>query len=331
MPKLLSDEQICEYQQDGLVFPIPVLSAAEVATARAALEELAAALGGHAEIARLRHLQLFHRWVQDLVLHPRVLDAVEDESGAIVLSYRKAKRQKEWEDVIAKHKEGDVVAGAVTRKIKGGLLVNIGVNVFLPASQVDIRRPPDIADYIGKTIECKILKIDEARRNIVVSRRKLIDRVMLRRMRPGSVLVANAERYQYAGAWGEVLSVAAQARGIAGLVIDGAVRDIEAITQRRFPVFSRGLAIGACKKEKIGTLNEPIDLGGVTVRSGDIVVGAGDGVVILDSQTIEQVLQAGIARRERESEIFHQLNQGKTTIEILNLPRWDRHGRKPGQ
>ena len=66
-------------------------------------------------------------------------------------------------------------AGMVTRKIKGGLLVNIGVNVFLPASQVDIRRPPDIADYIGKTIECKILKIDEARHNIVVSRRKLIE------------------------------------------------------------------------------------------------------------------------------------------------------------
>jgi small subunit ribosomal protein S1 len=104
-----------------------------------------------------------------------LLDAVEDESGAIVLSYRKAKRQKEWETIIDKHKEGDVVSGMVTRKIKGGLLVNIGVNVFLPASQVDIRRPPDIGDYIGKNIECKILKIDEARRNIVVSRRKLIE------------------------------------------------------------------------------------------------------------------------------------------------------------
>jgi small subunit ribosomal protein S1 len=104
-----------------------------------------------------------------------LLDAVEDESGAVVLSFRKAKRQKEWEQVIEKHKEGDVVSGAVTRKIKGGLLVNIGVNVFLPASQVDIRRPPDIADYIGKNIECKILKIDEARRNIVVSRRRLIE------------------------------------------------------------------------------------------------------------------------------------------------------------
>src|SRR5579871_2074295 len=104
-----------------------------------------------------------------------LLDAVEDEGGAIVLSYRKARRQKEWEDVIAKHKEGDVVAGLVTRKIKGGLLVNIGVNVFLPASQVDIRRPQSIDEYIDRTIECVILKIDEQRRNIVVSRRQLIE------------------------------------------------------------------------------------------------------------------------------------------------------------
>ncbi len=123
-----------------------------------------------------------------------LLDSVEDESGAIVLSYRKAKRQKEWEHIIEKHKEGDVVSGQVTRKIKGGLLVNIGVNVFLPASQVDIRRPPDIGDYIGKTIECKILKIDEARRNIVVSRRKLIEdqredmkKKLLSEIEPGQV------------------------------------------------------------------------------------------------------------------------------------------------
>jgi small subunit ribosomal protein S1 len=71
--------------------------------------------------------------------------------------------------------EGDVVTGLVTRKIKGGLLVDIGVNVFLPASQVDIRRPHDIGEYIGKEIKCLVLKIDEARRNIVVSRRSLIE------------------------------------------------------------------------------------------------------------------------------------------------------------
>ncbi|MCZ2341026.1 MAG: 30S ribosomal protein S1 [Bacteroidales bacterium] len=104
-----------------------------------------------------------------------LLETVEGEDGTIALSYRKAKRQKEWEAILAKHREGDVVSGGVTKKIKGGLLVNIGVNVFLPASQVDIRRPADIGDFIGRNIECMILKIDEARRNIVVSRRKLIE------------------------------------------------------------------------------------------------------------------------------------------------------------
>jgi small subunit ribosomal protein S1 len=104
-----------------------------------------------------------------------LVEATEDESGAMVLSYRKARRQKQWEEVIAKHQEGDVVSGPVTRKIKGGLLVNIGVNVFLPASQIDVRRIPDIGLLIGKTIECKILTIDQARRNIVVSRRQLIE------------------------------------------------------------------------------------------------------------------------------------------------------------
>jgi small subunit ribosomal protein S1 len=104
-----------------------------------------------------------------------LLEAVQDENGSVVLSYRKAKRQQEWERIIQKHKEGDTVSGVVTRKIKGGLLVNIGAHVFLPASQVDIRRPSDIGNFIGKTIDCKILVIDQERRNIVVSRRQFIE------------------------------------------------------------------------------------------------------------------------------------------------------------
>jgi small subunit ribosomal protein S1 len=104
-----------------------------------------------------------------------LLEEFEDSIGLIVLSKRKADRVREWEKVIATHNEGDIVKGPVVRKIKGGLLVNIGVNVFLPASQVDVRRPSDIADYIGQEIECMILKIDETRRNIVVSRRRLIE------------------------------------------------------------------------------------------------------------------------------------------------------------
>ena len=104
-----------------------------------------------------------------------LLEEIEDEFGLIILSKRKADRIREWEEVIENHAEGDIVTGEVLRKIKGGLLVNIGVNVFLPASQVDIRRPHDIGAFVGQDIECVILKIDETRRNIVVSRRKLIE------------------------------------------------------------------------------------------------------------------------------------------------------------
>src|SRR6187431_831320 len=101
----------------------------------------------------------------------------QDDRGMIVLSKRKAEKIEKWMKVMETVHENDVVSGLVTRKIKGGLLVDIGVNVFLPASQVDIRRPHDIGDYIGRTIQCKVLKIDEARRNIVVSRRALIETI----------------------------------------------------------------------------------------------------------------------------------------------------------
>jgi small subunit ribosomal protein S1 len=102
--------------------------------------------------------------------------ALEEQRGMITLSKRKARRIEDWLKVMESVHENDVVTGYVTRKIKGGLLVDIsGVNVFLPASQVDIRRPPDIGDYCGRAIQCLVLKIDEARRNIVVSRRALIE------------------------------------------------------------------------------------------------------------------------------------------------------------
>jgi len=102
--------------------------------------------------------------------------ALEEQRGLITLSKRKARRIEDWLRVMESVHENDVVTGFVTRKIKGGLLVDIsGVNVFLPASQVDIRRPRDIGDYCNRCIQCLVLKIDEARRNIVVSRRALIE------------------------------------------------------------------------------------------------------------------------------------------------------------
>lgn len=104
-----------------------------------------------------------------------MLESFEDDTGLIQISKRKADRIRGWEKIVTKYKEGDVVKGKVIRKIKGGLLVDIGIPIFLPASQIDIKPPGEIAEYIGKEVTCKILKIDEIQQNIIVSRRKLIE------------------------------------------------------------------------------------------------------------------------------------------------------------
>jgi small subunit ribosomal protein S1 len=104
-----------------------------------------------------------------------LLEDVEGDTGLVKISKRKADRIINWEAIMKSKKEGDPVSGKVTKKIKGGLLVDIGVPVFLPASQVDIRRPGEISDWIGRHIDAMILKIDEERRNIVISRRKMIE------------------------------------------------------------------------------------------------------------------------------------------------------------
>lgn len=109
------------------------------------------------------------------------LEGLDDQEGMLELSKRRADRIRGWERIIATHNEGDVIKGPVVRKIKGGLLVDIGIHVFLPASQIEIRRAGDINHYIGKEVEARIIKIDEARMNIVVSRRKLLEESRERR------------------------------------------------------------------------------------------------------------------------------------------------------
>ena len=104
-----------------------------------------------------------------------VLEEIEDENGIVKLSKRKADRIRGWEKVLETHKEGDIVEGIGLRRIKGGILVDIGVPAFLPASQIDVRRPADVSQFMGKIVRAEILKIDEPRRNIVISRRSLLE------------------------------------------------------------------------------------------------------------------------------------------------------------
>ena len=109
-----------------------------------------------------------------------LVEEIESETGLIQVSKRRADRILNWKRIVETTHEGDDVKGRVLRKIKGGLLVDIGVPVFLPASQVDIRRPADIGEFIDQHIEAKILKIDTERRNIVISRRKLLEEARAR-------------------------------------------------------------------------------------------------------------------------------------------------------
>jgi 4-hydroxy-4-methyl-2-oxoglutarate aldolase len=143
---------------------------------------------------------------------------------------------------------------------------------------------------------------------------------------PGVVIVADIGSYLLAGAWGEVLTVAAQAKGIAGLAVNGAVRDISAIASRGFAVFSRGLAIGACTKERFGALRIPIQFGGVAVRPGDIIIGDADGLVVVEQEHAKEVYLAAAARQQRETEIMGELQNGRTTVELLNLPGFPHSG-----
>ncbi len=106
-----------------------------------------------------------------------LLEGIDDESGMLLISKRKADKVRGWERLVTQYHEGDTIKGKAVRKIKGGLLVDVGVPVFLPASQVDLRRTIDIEELIGKEIACKILKIDTERRNVVVSRRRLLEEV----------------------------------------------------------------------------------------------------------------------------------------------------------
>lgn len=103
------------------------------------------------------------------------LDQAEGDDGQIVLSREKARRQREWEFIANNCVEGSIVKGKIIRKVKGGLMVDIGMEAFLPGSQIDNKRIKNLDDYIGETFDFKILKINTERKNIVVSRRELLE------------------------------------------------------------------------------------------------------------------------------------------------------------
>lgn len=115
---------------------------------------------------------------EEVVLGNKVevyLDQTEGEDGQIVLSREKARKFRQWEHIVKNCKEGSIVKGKVIKKVKGGLMVDIGMEAFLPGSQIDNKRIRNLDDFVGKTYDFKILKINIERKNIVVSRRELLE------------------------------------------------------------------------------------------------------------------------------------------------------------
>ncbi len=135
----------------------------------------------------------------------------------------------------------------------------------------------------------------------------------------GSVLVVDVGRTPARGYWGEVLTTAAQARGLVGLVIDGCVRDVDALAAHGFPVFSTGIALPGATKNLPGTVGAPVVVGGAPVGAGDWLVGDIDGVVVVPAGHLDQVLAAGRERAAKEVGFFAALKDGDTTVQLLGL------------
>ncbi len=103
-----------------------------------------------------------------------MIDTLENPDGSVVLSYEKAKAMRAWNDIMKHYEAGEPVHGVVTHKVKGGLSVDIGIPAFLPGSQIDLQRVTDFDQFVGQTIPAKIIKVNQKRGNVIISRRKYL-------------------------------------------------------------------------------------------------------------------------------------------------------------
>jgi 4-hydroxy-4-methyl-2-oxoglutarate aldolase len=135
----------------------------------------------------------------------------------------------------------------------------------------------------------------------------------------GSALVVDVGDQPELGYWGEVLTTGAQARALAGLVIDGGVRDVDALAAHGFPVFSTMIALRGATKNRPGTVGGSVTVGDVEVSDGDWVVGDADGITVVPASALAEVVAAGRARAAKEQDYFTALRSGATTMTLLDL------------
>ncbi|MBB3259753.1 4-hydroxy-4-methyl-2-oxoglutarate aldolase [Paraburkholderia bannensis] len=145
--------------------------------------------------------------------------------------------------------------------------------------------------------------------------------IAMERVPRGSVLVISTGGF-VAGYWGEVLTVAAEAAGVVGLVIDGGVRDIAALTARRFPVFTRGICMRGTIKASSPSVGQTINFAGTPVAAGDLVVADDDGVLVIPAAHVGETMAQGQARADKEAKMMDALREGRSTLELMGLTNW---------
>lgn len=140
---------------------------------------------------------------------------------------------------------------------------------------------------------------------------------------PGDVLVAHVGHFHEAGYWGEVMSTAAIAGRLGGLVIDGGVRDVTLLEELGFPIFARRICIAGTGKDfgALGSLGAPVMIGDVVVHAGDLVVGDADGVVVIPNARVAEVVDKSAEREAYEAAVMERLRAGETSLDVFGFNR----------
>lgn len=141
-------------------------------------------------------------------------------------------------------------------------------------------------------------------------------------LQPGDVLVIDEGRENNTGAFGHNMSLQARNRGIAGLISNGCVRDIKLLREEKFPAFCRGVCPRSAQKNTPGSINVPVQVGGLVVSPGDIVIGDDDGVAVVPFAVAEEVLRKARSRMDMEYQQAQDIKDGKKPLEILYGDSW---------
>lgn len=198
--------------------------------------------------------------------------------------------------------DGDVVAGF--EGIPAAVIADV-TGKYECIMDADVKPIWDVESMVGTAITVKTYPGD----NLMIHR-------ALTLTEPGDVLVVDANEYIEAGLWGELLSTSARTNGLAGTIVDGAVRDVKATANLGYPVYARAVSPKGSYKARPGSINVSISCGGVSVDPGDIVIGDAEGVAVVEAEAAEAVLEDARAKLDAEAEVRRRVKEGEYIYDL---------------